>query len=170
MMSSRNCCICASPTFLTAACWCVAPRSPVKSWTGTGPGRSDSQGPNPPAHPVGIAPGAVLRSQGPGPSAPSQSSARATVQNLPWSPPSAHQVGPVAAVHGAVITRRYPVTSSRASNEGRTRWWGPASSRLDSGLIQRSPPDYNLRAGARTNADFGGLFCCSGPRTDRVVA
>ena len=27
-----------------------------------------------------------------------------------------------------------------------------------------------LRAGARTNADFGGLFCCSGPRTDRVVA
>ena len=28
----------------------------------------------------------------------------------------------------------------------------------------------DLRAGARTNADFGGLFCCSGPRTDRVVA
>ena len=36
-------------------------------------------------------------------------------------------------------------------------------------------PEYigygdGLRAGARTNADFGGLFCCSGPRTDRVVA
>ena len=30
--------------------------------------------------------------------------------------------------------------------------------------------DLEVRAGARTNADFGGLFCCSGPRTDRVVA